>query len=72
MRMFATWQNRCQSMRGRKKIKAWKRIPAEIRRNEQGDFEEEPYVTLTQAENTNSDPLYASHIRIDESLTAYR
>ena len=50
-------------------IKAWKRIPAEIRRNEQGDFEEEPYVTLTQAENTNSDPLYASHIRIDGSLT---
>ena len=53
----------------REKTKAWKRLPSEIRRDEQGAFAEEPYITLTQTENTNPQSLRFSDIRIDANLT---
>ncbi|MCH8290157.1 hypothetical protein IH992_03505 [Candidatus Poribacteria bacterium] len=50
-------------------IKAWKRLPSEILRDDSGDFRREEYVTLAQTENTNAQTLNVSDIRVDADLT---
>ncbi len=50
-------------------IKAWKRLPSHIQRDQHGTLIQEPYVTPTQTENTNPQPLHPTNIRIDASLT---
>ena len=49
-------------------IKAWKGLPSEVLRDEDGNLTQEKFVTLTQVENTSVQKLQVSHLRIDPNL----
>ncbi|MBI1930778.1 hypothetical protein HYR99_41845, partial [Candidatus Poribacteria bacterium] len=50
-------------------INAWKQQPSEILRDEKGGLLQERFVTPTQAENTGTQPLRVSYVRVDPNLT---
>ena len=50
-------------------IRAWKRLPSEALRDNNGDFSLESFVTTAQAENASAQNLRTSEVRIDPNLT---
>ena len=50
-------------------INAWKRLPSEVLRDNNGNLVSENFATPTQAENTSTQKLQPSYIRVNPSLT---